>query len=92
MGTRKKLERASLPEIVPWMIEFLRHGCVKKPDGLRKSPRPYLYMREFNGCFALNWASMWKKFGKEIKAMHQKECGPDAKTWAETQLEGGDGR
>jgi hypothetical protein len=49
MSNRKRTRRPSQAE--PWKAEFLLTGQVKKADG-SKSSKPYLWLAEYNGCFA----------------------------------------
>jgi hypothetical protein len=48
-SNRKRTRRQSQAE--PWRVEFMLHGCVIRPDGT-KSPRPFMYEREYDCCFA----------------------------------------
>ncbi len=61
--TRRVRRRSADTE---WQVEFLLHGRVLRPDG-SKSPRPFQWQAEYDGCFASSEAA--RDLWNEIKAV-----------------------
>lgn len=85
--TRSRRFRKSTA-VEPWQIEFLLHGCVKRPDGTN-SPRPYIWRKgEPAGPFYRNWRPLWDELRDELLKTWAKDH-PDSLPWAARQeLEG----
>ena len=75
--TRRARARKVDPE--PWQVEFLRFGRVLRTDG-SESPRPFLYDRQWGGCFADHWRGVWVR----VKGQVHREY-PNEVLWADKE-------
>lgn len=61
---RKYRTRKRCNDDVAWQVEYLLHGCVTRQNG-SKSPRPFQWQAEYDGCFASSEAA--RNLWNEIK-------------------------